>query len=230
MSARPTVPRLTALVFAAIVSLAVAITPRAARADDPPKQEELPKRQATFTWDKQEKGPDLLLASFSFTDIVDGEVRRKLSSGLPTVIAMRAYLLREGEANPVALAVRTCKVTYDLWEELYVLKTSGPGGERNSAAYNVEGVFRQCLQAVKMTVADRSLVVAGKPHFLGVIVEVNPVSPQMIDQMRKWVTRPAGSTGIGPGDALFGSFVGLFVREIGKADRTLRFRTQSLTP
>ena len=70
----------------------------------------------------------------------------------------------------------------------------------------------------------------GRPHFLGVIVEVNPVSPLMLDQMRKWVSRPAGSTGIGPGDALFGSFVGLFVKQMGTADRTLRFRTQSMTP
>ncbi|MBX3187849.1 MAG: hypothetical protein KF819_12575 [Labilithrix sp.] len=219
------------LIFSLMTALAFTASPRAVRADDPPKQEELPRRQATFTWEKQEKGgPDLLLASYSFTDVVDGEVRKKLSSGLPTVIAMRAYLLREGEANPIALAVRTCRVSYDLWEEVYVIKMSGPGGDRNAGALNVEGVFRQCFQAVKLPIADRSLVAAGKPHFLGVIVEVNPVSPQMIDQMRKWVTRPAGSTGIGPGDALFGSFVGLFVREIGKADRTLRFRTQSLTP
>jgi hypothetical protein len=48
--------------------------------------------------------------------------------------------------------------------------------------------------------------------------------------LRKWVSRPAGSTGIGPGDALFGSFVGLFVRQIGTADKTLRFRTQAITP
>ncbi|MCA9586650.1 MAG: hypothetical protein KC657_14945, partial [Myxococcales bacterium] len=63
----------------------------------------------------------------------------------------------------------------------------------------------------------------------GVIVEVNPVSPKTLEQMRKWVSRPAGSTGIGPGDALFGSFVGLFVRQIGNADRTLRFRSQALS-
>jgi hypothetical protein len=63
-----------------------------------------------------------------------------------------------------------------------------------------------------------------------VIVEVNPVNAQMVEQMRRWVSRPAGSTGIGPGDALFGSFVGLFVRQIGTADRTLRFRTQAITP
>ena len=191
---------------------------------------QLSQRQAAYTWEKQEKGPDLLLASFSFVDVADQGIRQKLSSGLPSVIVMRAYVLREGDADPVALAARTCRVAFDLWDEVYRLKVSGPGGERDSAALNIEGVLRQCFEARKVTVADRSLLAAGKPHFLGVIIEVNPVNAQMVEQMRKWVSRPAGSTGIGPGDALFGSFVGLFVRQIGTADRTLRFRTQAVTP
>lgn len=207
-----------------------ALTARDARAEDPPKQEALPRRQANFAWDKLEKGPTLLRASFSFRDAIDKPMASKLASGLPTVIAMRAYVLREGEDTPVALAVRTCRVVFDLWDEVYRLKISGPGGERDAAALNLEGVLRQCVEARDLPVADRSLLTVGKPHFLGVIVEVNPVSPQMVDQMRRWVSRPAGSTGIGPGDALFGSFVGLFVRQLGAADRTLRFRTQSVTP
>jgi hypothetical protein len=201
-----------------------------ARADDAPKQEELPRRQANFAWEKPAKGGELLKASFSFTDVIDKTIESKLGSGLPTVIAMRAYVLREGEANPVALAVRTCRVVFDLWDEVYRLKISGPGGDRDVAALNLEGVKRQCAQAQDLPVVDRTLLTAGSPHFLGVIVEVNPVSPQQLEQMRKWVSRPAGSTGIGPGDALFGSFVGLFVRQIGTADKTLRFRTQSMTP
>jgi len=217
--------------LAAVAALSVIAPPGVARADDPPKQEELPRRQANFAWDKNEKtGQTLLRASFSYRDIVDKALADKLSSGLPTVIAMRAYVLREGEQDPVALAVRTCRVVYDLWDEVYRLKITSVGGERDSAALNLEGVLRQCAEARDLPVVDRSLLTKGKPHFLGVIVEVNPISPQMLAQMRQWVSRPAGSTGIGPGDALFGSFVGLFVRQIGNADRTLRFRTQAITP
>jgi hypothetical protein len=50
----------------------------------------------------------------------------------------------------------------------------------------------------------------------------------MLDRIRKWVTRP--TTSIGPGDSLFGSFVGLFVARIGDADRKLAFRTPTFTP
>ena len=220
------------LALAAMVTLGSVATPlRTARADDEPKQEELPRRQANFVWDSNEKTHQTLLrASFSFRDIIDKTMADKLASGLPTVIATRAYILREGEPNPVALAVRTCRVVYDLWDEVYRLKISSPGGDRDSAALNLDGVLRQCAEARDLPVADKAFLVAGKPHFLGVIVELNPVSPQMLAQMRQWVSRPAGSTGIGPGDALFGSFVGLFVRQLGNADRTLRFRTQSITP
>ena len=35
---------------------------------------------------------------------------------------------------------------------------------------------------------------------------------------------------IGPGDSLFGSFVGLFVARIGDADKKLTFRTQAFLP
>jgi hypothetical protein len=224
-------PRAFTILFAVLVAVLVFTPPRTAHAEDEPKPEELPRRQANFAWDKNDKTQQTLLrASFSYRDVIDKTMAEKLASGLPTVIATRAYVLREGEANPVALAVRTCRVVYDLWDEVYRLKISSPGGERDSAALNLEGVLRQCAEARDLPVADKSLLLAGKPHFLGVIVELNPVSPQMLAQMRQWVSRPAGSTGIGPGDALFGSFVGLFVRQLGNADRTLRFRTQSVVP
>ncbi len=215
-----------------LVVLAAMTTPAAAFAQAAPPDDaaKLAQRQAVYTWQKDSKGPELLLASFSFVDVADAAIRQKLSSGLPSVIVMRSYVLREGGTEPVALAARTCRVAFDLWDEVYRLRISGPGGERDTAALNIEGVLRQCFEARSIAIAERSLLTPGKPHFLGVIVEVNPVNAQMVDQMRKWVSRPAGSTGIGPGDALFGSFVGLFVRQIGTADRILRFRTPSITP
>ena len=218
------------LFFVLLVMLATLVTPRAAYADDPPKPAGLPQRQANFTWEPQDKGPDRLLASFSYVDVIDPFFREKLGNGIQHTVVMRAYLLREGESEPVALAARTCKVAYDLWNEVFSLKVSGPGGERNKAVLNVDGVLRECFEARSLFIAERSQLSAGKPHLLAVIVEVNPVNAQMVEQMKRWVTRPAGSTGIGPGDALFGSFVGLFVKDIGKADRTKSFRTQSVTP
>ena len=213
------------LYVAAASALFVAL-PRESSAQEPPKgYSDLARRQANFAWDKA-----LLRASFSFRDLLDAKLTDKLSSGLPTVVAVRAYVVRDGEEEPIALAVRTCKVVYDLWDEVYRVHLTDPRGERDTAAVNVEGVLRQCFDARDLPVVDRSLLRPGAPHFLAVIADLNPVSPQMLEQMRSWVSRPTGSTRIGPSDALFGSFVGLFVRSIGTSDRTVRFRTQPIIP
>jgi hypothetical protein len=227
MSARPVRPRARrARLVALLAAVVVLCLPSDADAQDEKRSPaELPPRQANFAWDKT-----LLRASFSYRDALTRPLIEKLGSGLPTVIAMRAYVLREGDDAPIALAVRTCRIVFDLWDEVYRIKVSGPGGERDLAVLNVEGVLRQCAEARDLPVVEKGLLKPDKPHFLGVIVDVNPVSPQMLEQMRTWVARPTGSTGIGPSDALFGSFVGLFVRQIGASDRTLRFRTQPIVP
>lgn len=201
---------------------------RPAFAQDPPTPiapAALPKRQANFAWDKT-----LLRASFSYRDALTQALIDKLSNGLPTVIAMRAAVIEDGKTTPVAAAVRSCRVVYDLWDEVYRIRITSSGGEQDRAVINIEGVMRQCAEARDMVIVDKSLLKTGTAYFLGVIVDVNPVSAAMLEQMRHWVSRPTGSTGIGPSDALFGSFVGLFVRSIGTSDNTVRFRTQTVTP
>lgn len=215
--------------FAFLVAMAAASPEAVARAEDPPpKEENLPQRFATYTWDKNEKtGQTLLRATFGYRDLVDSSIQAKLSNGLKTDIVMRAYVLREGDKTPIALAAHTCSVKYDLWDEVYRVKVTSPGQpDQNLAKINVDGVLRTCAQANDLVIVDKTLLTGNKPFFLGVIAEVNPVSAEMLAQLRQWVARPAGSTGIGPGDALFGSVLGLFVKQLGNADKTLRFRTQ----
>jgi hypothetical protein len=182
-------------------------------------------RQAVYTWDG-----DLLRASYSYRDVLaDPGLIKKLSTGLPVVIAMRAYLYREGDDVPVALAPRVCRVVFDLWDEVYRVHVSEPEHDRDQAVV-LDGVLRLCTEARDLAVVRRALVVPGRTYFLGVVVEVNPVSPEIVDQMRRWMSRPAGSTSLGPSDALFGSFVQLFARQLATSDAMLTFRTQGLVP
>jgi hypothetical protein len=214
--------------FAVVLALA-ALSPFVAGAQQPAQPQQpahpsaLPQRQANYAWDK-----DLLRASFSYRDVLsDPALVKKLSSGLPFVIAMRAYVYPDGQDTPIALAPRVCRVVYDLWDEVYRVHISEPERERDQAAV-LDGVLRICTEARDLPVVLRSKLTVGQPYFLGVIVDVNPVSPEMVEQMRRWMSRPTGSTGIGPSDALFGSFVQLFVRQIATSDKTLTFRTQDV--
>lgn len=222
--------------FAFLVAIAATTTPpvtaRAQATPPPQQQQSLPQRTATYVWDKNTKtGQTLLKASFNYRDLVDANIQAKLANGLTTDIVMRAFVLREGDKTPIALTAHACSVRYDLWDEVYRVKVTTAGQpDQNLAKINVEGVLKTCAQAADLVIADKTLLTGSKPFFVGVLAEVNPVSAAMLAQLRQWVARPAGSTGIGPGDALFGSVLGLFVKQLGTADKTLAFRTQSFTP
>jgi hypothetical protein len=201
---------------------------KTARADDPvplTSPAQLAQRPANFAWDKT-----LLRASFSYSDVLTPLLRTKLSNGLSNVLVMRAYLFETGATSPAALAAKTCNVSYDVWDEVYRVKVTTPDRTLNKAVVNVDGVVRECAAAQDLAVADRSLMKAGSSYFLAVIAEVNPVSEELLTQLQKWVERPMGSTALAPGNALFGAFVGLFVKNIGASDRTIQFRTQAFVP
>jgi hypothetical protein len=143
---------------------------------------------------------------------------------------MRGYVFRETGGDPVALTAKSCRVVYDLWDEVFRIQITQPGGSGAAVAVNTEGVLRNCAEARKMPMMERSLMKAGTRYFVAALVEVNPVSAEMLDRIKRWVSRPNGSAAIGPGDSLFGSFVGLFVARIESADRRLAFRTQAFVP
>lgn len=217
---------LLAMTLAAFSSVPATVGAQQATPQQPAHPAALPPRQANYAWDQ-----DLLRASFSYRDVMsDPALLKKMASGLPMVIAMRAYLFQQGNDAPVVLAARVCRVAYDLWDEVYRIRLSEQGHERDQAALAPEGVLRACTEARDLPIVRRGDLTPGQPYFLGVLVDVNPVSQDMIEQIRRWIARPTGSTGIGPTDALFGGFVQLFVRQIATSDKSLTFRTQDVVP
>jgi hypothetical protein len=205
-----------ALAFALLSSAA-----GTAKADDP-----LPVRQATVAFDEKQ----MLRVTVAYRDVVDAATVTKLMGGLPTTIVMRAYVFRESGGAPVAAAFKTCRVIFDLWDEVYRIEIAQTGtGDVVTASPTLEGVLRRCAEAERLSVIGRNTLPAGASYYMAGVVEVNPVSPEMLERIKRWVSRPSGTSTNAPGDALFGSFVGLFVARIGNADRQLAFRTQAFT-
>jgi hypothetical protein len=65
----------------------------------------------------------------------------------------------------------------------------------------------------------------GARVYFAVLVEFNPLSPDTVRRIRRWLADSGG----GPvhNDAFFGSFVSLFVnRRIGSAERAISFQSQ----
>lgn len=213
--------RLAVASFATFAALAAV----SGAAGDAHAQAQLAVRPAKLVWDK-----GVLRGTFSYQDAIDDVVRKKIANGLPVTIVMRGYVYPVAGGDPVALTAHTCKVAYELWTEVFRVVVNN---QQKPPTANMKGVYRLCTDMKDLPIVDRSAL-KGKPqdYFLGVKVEVNPVSDKLLAEVLRWVTRPLGVSGsISAGDALFATFVGVFMKKkVASADRVLEFRTAPFPP
>lgn len=208
--------------FAILLALFLTGAAKDAVADEPP-----PPRGATFEWNTAHKE---LYVSLSFRDVVDDEIQRKLSRGLPTTIVFTGAVFRRGAKTPVSTTVQTCKITWHVWDEAYRVEVTRPDGSRTRWTTTLEGVLRRCAEVNRLLAATNKELAFGMPVTLRARVEVNPLSAEILEKIKLWVSRPARTGTAAPGDALFSTFTGLFMQRVGDAERTLEFLTIEVVP
>jgi hypothetical protein len=201
---------------AAVLAIALAIA-APARAEEPPPPAKWARR--TVAAAASEKG---VKVSVSLRDLLASPAAEKLANGLLHTLTVRVALHDESDGRLVAASARSCRVRFDLWDEVYRVQVEAPGDARNLAFLAVDGVARQCAELKDFPLPIRAPLVPGRSYFVSVRADVNPADPEMIEHLRRWVTG-ASPTRTG-GDALFGSVLGLFVRDFAKSERTLLFR------
>jgi hypothetical protein len=199
--------------LALVALLAVAFAPLRAAADDPPLR-----RLGIGVSDAG------LRATFSFRDVFGPSIRDKLRSGLPTRVLLQISLEREGKGKPVAYYAQTSQIVYDLWEETFYVTVEDEHGRRRARAQTLEKAIDLAGVLWRVKVAGLAGLEPGS-YRLRVLAEVNPVSAEMVENIRRWLARPEG--GGGSQGNFFGSFVGIFVdRNIGEADKSVVFVSQ----
>ena len=171
---------------------------------------------------------DAPAVSFSVRDLVDNDVVKKLQSGLPQTITTRIYAYTERSREPLAVAGLSCRVVYDLWEGIYRIERQTEASDKTLTSRSLDGVVAQCLTFQNYPVGDAKLLerARGSQMYFAVVTELNPLSPDAVQRIRRWLARPTGSEL--NGNAFFGSFVSIFVgRKLGEADKMLTFRSTS---
>ncbi|MDW8249826.1 MAG: hypothetical protein RMJ98_11060 [Myxococcales bacterium] len=198
----------------------VMVSARTALAQEQPPSVFQPK-MVTWSWDKTH-----LNLAFTYREILDDSIRQKLSSGIPTLIVLTASLFEKGSKTPLSgvLVLKSCRVVYDVWDEVYAVEVTRYNGSAYSPAVpNLEGVYKRCFQLDRTPLIEREKLKPGESYEVKGVVEINPISQDVMNRIKRWVSRPKGASTVGAGDALFGSFVGLFIAQIGNADRVYNF-------
>ena len=173
-----------------------------------------------------ERGKNLVVTT-SFPELFDRGAAEKMSSGFPSSVVIRMYVFRKDRTErPVSLVLVEHEIVYDLWDEVYVLRTRGPLGKRELRYKSRQQAVRALTELDHMPIAPLDRIAIGPHHFLAAVIELNPISPELLAEMRRWLSRPAGES-LDSSSSFFGSFVSVFVNpKLDRADRTLRIRSQ----
>ncbi|HEX6272256.1 MAG TPA: hypothetical protein VFZ53_04430 [Polyangiaceae bacterium] len=184
-------------------------------------------RTALLEWDVDRR---LLYLDMTFRDLVDAGIQSKLSRGFPTTIVLTATVQREGSSEALSTTTQTCRVIWDVWEEAYRVEIVRTGGTRTGWTNTIEGVLKRCAETRRLLAGDATQVPLGVRLWVRGSIQVNPVSPQVLSKLRRWVMRPSSTGTAVPGDALFSTFTGLFMQRIGDAERDQKFLTRPTEP
>ena len=185
-------------------------------------------RDARFEWDTARRW---LFVTLAFRDVADAGVLRKLKLGLPTTIVLTGILYAQGSDQPLASTLQNCKITWHVWEEMYRVEVSRPDQPAlRQWSPTLNGVLRRCAQTERLPVAHVSQLPDERPLVLRVKVLVNPVSQELLQKIQSWISRPSSATSATTGSILFSTFTGLFMTQIGEADRVLEFSTRPFLP
>jgi hypothetical protein len=186
-------------------------------------------RDARFEWDATRRW---LYVTVSFRDVADASVLRKLTLGLPTTIILTGLLYAQGSEQPLASTLQNCKITWHVWEEMYRVEVNRPDQANLLRHWSptLNGVLRRCAQTERLLVAHSGQVQDERPLVLRGKVLVNPVSPELLQKIQSWISRPSNTAAASPGSILFSTFTGLFMTRIGEAERVLEFSTRPSVP
>jgi len=176
---------------------------------------------------------DLLVVSIGLQDLFGPRDVERLLSGFSTRVLIRAALVRDGEDEPVAQATRLAEIVYDLWDEkLRVRFQTGKAGVAETQVVSTpKAAVDLATSLFAFPLVEMGKVEAGARYHLTVRADLNPISEELVSNMRRWLSRPSGRGRSGSGDSFFGSFVSVFVNpRVDDSERLLQIVSQSFSP
>jgi hypothetical protein len=142
-------------------------------------------------------------------------------------------LVHDGGDEPVAQAMRLAEIVYDLWDEkLRVrLSTGKPGVAETQVVSTPKAAVDLAASLVGFPLIELGRLDPGASYHLSLRADLNPISEELVSNMRRWLSHPSGRGRSGSGDSFFGSFVSVFVNpRVDDSERLLQVLSQSFVP
>ncbi len=156
---------------------------------------------------------DMLVVSIGLQDLFQPRDVDRLLSGFSTRVLVRVALFRSDSETPVVQAMQLSEIVYDLWDEKLRVRIST---DRPAKAQVQQVATPKAAVDIAASLTDFPVVELAKlqervTYHLKIRADLNPISEELISNVRRWLSRPSGHGKTASGDSFFGSFVSVFV-------------------
>jgi hypothetical protein len=179
------------------------------------------------------RNADKLVVSIGLQDLFGPRDIERLLSGFSTRVLIRVALLREGSSQPVAQAMRLSEIVYDLWDEKLRVRisTDKPDNPKTLVVTTPKAAVDVAASLVTFPLVQADQLQTGVVYHLSLRADLNPISEELVTNVRRWLSHPSGRSRSGSGESFFGSFVSVFVNpRIDDSERLLQVISQPFEP
>ena len=169
---------------------------------------------------------DMVRARFGVTNVFTESFRKRLAGGL-TSRAVLAVELVDPEGTTVVLRRRRCELRLDVWDEIVYVRIQDDKQDTLRRVYKlIDRALKACGTVDVPLVPLEELTEPGG-YTLLVRVALNPVSPELIERSRQFMSNPRG-TASGRPQAFFGAVARLFRSESDAGGTVFVFQSDGL--
>ncbi len=168
-----------------------------------------------------------LSVNYSLTTLATPAFERKMRSGLTQRLIYRVLLKENPGDRAVAVALRYCAVTFDLWEETWNVECSARGVTQQVTATRYSQLLRHVAVLSEFTFPDAVNLIAQRRYWLEVQVQLNPISRKLLEKVKLWLRQSEKGSQF---SGYMGSVLSLFVdKSVGGSDLTVLSRSGSIS-
>lgn len=169
-----------------------------------------------------------MVAELSIRTAFNASFQRRVAGGLESRVEINTQLV-DPKGSIVGRGGRSCKILYSLWDErVYVyVEDQGRRQPRVQTFGKVEPALKACGDLQDLPVALGAALTFPEGYRLRVRVVLNPVSEELVERSRQFITNPRGGARGRP-NAVLGAVAGLFSRQGGALGDTYDFVGRNL--
>jgi hypothetical protein len=168
-----------------------------------------------------------LTTSVSLRDLFAAGDGERLRSGFVHRVVIRVELWPEGGKQPLFRADRHAQLLYDLWDERFQLQVTDRYGTRELGTATEPQAIEVCTTLLGFEVVELGRLNPQAAYRLRFRADLNPLDPELVSEVKRWLVRSPGQGRSGAGESVFGSVVSIFVHpQIEDSERQISFWSQ----